>query len=302
MSFTTLHRQSIPLRIVALLVIAALLALSLASARTQERGQSARKPVERLPSAAKRWAIIVGVDDYESSEINRLSGAVNDAKALAGALVRHAGFPEDQVILLASDQPLQRRPERNVILRYLTNLSGDALSDGLLLFAFAGHGIERNGKAFLLPADAQSSNNVRLLEQTALAVDEIKQDIRATGARQVIVILDACRNDPTAGRSSGDNPLTESFIRGFNFDLRNREVDAFVTLHAASRGQRAYEFAEKRQGYFTYALIEGLKGRAANERGEVTLANLLAYLEEKAPVYVRRDLGERQKPYAVIEG
>jgi hypothetical protein len=99
MNFSALHRQSIPLRIVVLLAIAApLLALSLASARTQDRGQSARKPVERLPNAAKRWAIIVGVDDYESSEINRLSGAVNDAKALADALVRHAGFPEDQVI------------------------------------------------------------------------------------------------------------------------------------------------------------------------------------------------------------
>ena len=44
-------------------------------------------------------------------------------------------------------------------------------------------------------------------------------------------------------------PLPEAYARGFNFDVRNREVNAFVTLYATEIGQVAYEFKEKKQGY-----------------------------------------------------
>ncbi len=302
MIFTRPIKRSVLWGVTLIAIAASLLTLSLAPAQTQEKGQNVRKPVDKLPSAAKRWAIIVGVGDYESSEINDLGGAANDAKALKDALIRDAGFPEEQVILLASDQPDQRKPKYPQIIRYLTNLKGLVPSDGLLLFAFSGHGVERGGRTYLLPADAQSSENIRLLERTGLPVDVVKEEIRATGVRQVLLILDSCRNDPAPGKGGGDNRVSDSFIRSFNFDLRNSEIDAFVTLHAASPGQRAYEYAEKRQGYFTWTLIEALRGRAANERGEVTLAGLLGYLEEKTPVYVRRDLGEQQRPYAIVEG
>src|SRR5213079_502854 len=88
------------------------------------------------------------------------------------------------------------------------------------------------------------------------------------------------------------------------FDLRNREVQAFATLYATEVGQRAYEYKEKRQGYFTWILIEGLRGAAANEKGEVTLASLVTYLQDRVPKRVLQDLGpgKNQKPFAVIEG
>ncbi len=156
-----------------------------ARADNPQRGQTAKPPaaIKQLPERAKRWALIVGVDDYESSEINDLGGAANDAKALKDALVRYAGFPEDQVILLASDQPDQRKPKYPLIIKYLTNLKGLVPSDGLLLFAFSGHSVERGGRTYLLPADAQSSENIHLLERTALPVDVVKEEIRATGVR-----------------------------------------------------------------------------------------------------------------------
>jgi hypothetical protein len=177
-------------------------------------------------------------------------------------------------------------------------------TDGLLLISFAGHGMERGGKAYLLPSDAVASNDMMLLEDTALSVDRIKESIRATGVGQVVLILDACRNDPSAGRSNGDNLLTSTFTRGFNFDVRNREITAFATLYATAVGHRAYEYAEKNQGYFTWALVEALKGGAANNKGEVTLGSLVKYLEEAVPTRVRIDLGagREQKPFAYIEG
>lgn len=259
--------------------------------------------VKQLPAKAKRFALVIGVDEYQDSQINRLSGATNDAKSLANALVRYAGFPSDQVILLASDQPQERQPNRGNILQYLSNLRGVVPEDGLLLVSFAGHGIERSGRGFLCPSDARIGGSITLLESTAIAVDTVREWIRDTGVKQVLIILDACRNDPS-GRGDQQNKLTDSFAKNFNFDIRNHEVTAFATLYATDVGHVAYEYKEKKQGYFTYLLIEGLKGGAANERGEVTLGSLVTYLQEQVPKRIRLDLGQEksQKPYAIVGG
>lgn len=305
--------KRIPLLVIAksYLVSAALLLFVIGllpiQVRSQDEGRGIKlgssDPVKVLPGTAKRYALIIGVDQYADTQITTLGGASNDAKTLANALIQYAGFPGEQVTLLASDQPAERQPTRGNILRRLSNMAAVVPPDGLVLISFAGHGIERGGQAFLLPSDSQVSNDVELLEQTAINVAQIKDRIKKIGVRQVLMILDACRNDPV-GRANADNPLSPAYTRGFNFDVRNREVQAFATLYATEVGHRAYEFKEKKQGYFTWVLVEALRGGAANEKGEVTLASLVKYLQERVPQRVLQDLGpgKDQKPFAVIEG
>lgn len=270
---------------------------------TDARNLQLGLPVNALPVKAKRWALVVGVDKYVDPQVSALKGSANDAKMLADALVRYAGFPSDQVILLSTDQPVERQPTRVNILRRLSNLASLVPKDGLLLVFFAGHGMERNAQAFLLPSDAQISDQVSFLEDTAVSVTRVKDLIKTTGVGQVLVLLDACRNDP-GGRADAPNPLTETYTRAFNFDVRNREVQAFATLYATAVGQRAYEYTEKKQGYFTWAIVEGLKGGAANEKGEVTLQSLVKFVQETVPKRITIDLGagKQQRPFAVIEG
>ncbi len=276
-----------------------------AQGKSGERGMKLQSPapIKALPGSAKRFALVIGVDQYADTQITTLGGAGNDAKTLAFALSQYAGFPSDQVTLLASDQPAERQPTRGNILRRLSNMAAVIPPDGLLLISFAGHGIERGGQAFLLPSDAQVSNDVDLLEQTAINVTQIRDRVKKIGVGQVLMILDACRNDPV-GRANADNPLTSAYTRGFNFELRNREVKAFATLYATEVGHRAYEFKEKKQGYFTWSLVEALRGGAANKEGEVTLAGLVKYLQDRVPKRVLQDLGpgKYQKPFAAVEG
>src|SRR5215216_1603933 len=302
-------RRRVPMKIksiLSILLVALFVAYNASTSKAQPKGRAlgiSNGPVKALPSAAKRYAIVIGVDQYADTQITTLGGASNDAKALAKALVEYAGFPGEQVTLLASDQPAERQPTRGNILRRLSNLAAVIPRDGLLLLSFAGHGIERGGQAFLLPSDSQVSNDVDLLEQTAINVSQIKDRIKKIGVPQVLLILDACRNDPV-GRANADNPLTAAYTRGFNFDVRNREVQAFATLYATEVGRRAYEYKEKKQGYFTWILVEALRGAAANAKGEVTLAGLVTYLQERVPKRVLQDLGagKNQKPFAVVEG
>jgi tetratricopeptide (TPR) repeat protein len=259
--------------------------------------------ITTLPIGPKRWALVIGVDKYMDPQISPLKGSDNDARLIADALVRYAGFPQDQVILLSTAQPMERQPTRVNILRRLSNLSTAVPKDGLLLISFAGHGMERSGQAFLMPSDAQISDQISFLEETAISINRVKERIKDTGVGQVLVLLDACRNDP-GGRADAPNPLSNAYTNAFNFDVRNREVQAFATVYATGIGPRAYEYTEKKQGYFSWAIVEGLKGAAANERGEITLASLVKYVQESVPKRLAIDLGstKQQRPFANIEG
>ena len=259
--------------------------------------------VTSLPVSAKRWALVIGVDKYVDPQISPLKGSDNDARQIADALTRFAGFPQDQVILLSTSQPVERQPTRVNILRRLSNLSTTVPKDGLLLVSFAGHGMERGGQAFLLPADAQISDQISFLEETAISMNRVKSWIKETGVGQVVLLLDACRNDP-GGRADAPNNLSNAYVNAFNFDVRNKEVQAFATVYATGIGQRAYEYTEKKQGYFSWAVVEGLRGGAANDKGEVTLSQLVKYVQDTVPKRLAIDLGstKQQKPFAVIEG
>jgi hypothetical protein len=260
--------------------------------------------ISALPGTDRRWALIVGVDEYLDKQITPLAGAAADAHALADAMVQYAGFQPDHVILLASDLPPERQPTRGNILVRLSNIAGLVPKDGLLLFSFAGHGMERGGKAFLLPADAKVSNDIRVVQETAVAAESIRQWIADMGIKQVLVLLDACRNDPMAGRSNAPNLMAESYQKAFTFDVRNRDVEAFATFYATKVGERAFLYAEKNHGYFTWALLEGLGGAAANDAGEVTLGSLQRYVQDTVPGLVHMDLGADvdQRPFAEIGG
>src|SRR5918911_532259 len=97
-----------------------------AHARAQDKGlmREVAATQREWPAGPKRFALIVGVDRYDDTQISTLGGAANDALALKDALVRYAGFGEEQVTLLASDQPAERQPTRGNILRRLSNLKG----------------------------------------------------------------------------------------------------------------------------------------------------------------------------------
>src|SRR5437016_6197012 len=145
---------------VALFVLFGFFANDSAQTPDQSRQLQQVEPVKTWPSKAKRWALVIGVDKYADPQISPLKGADNDARTLSDSLVRYAGFPQDQVVLLATNQPAERQPTRLNILRRLSNLASVVPKDGLLLISFAGHGLERGGQAYLIPSDSQITDDI----------------------------------------------------------------------------------------------------------------------------------------------
>lgn len=258
------------------------------AAQAQVRGRTASDMIKEWPPSSKRYALIIGVSQYDDSRIYSLKAPSNDAIMIAEALKKYAGFPSDHIVLLATDNPKEMHPTRNIILDYMSTLTRLAGKDGLFLMAFAGHGYELDGQAFLLGSDARLSTDLRVLKDTAVSWSGIMDTINSAGVKQTVMLLDACRSDPRSGRSTPKpNRVSQIYSRGIRVNPNRPGVTSDTTavakLLAAQEGEEAFEDSGKNQGFFMSAIVEGLRGAAADGNGKVTLKSLVEYVKEVVP-------------------
>ncbi|MBI2301966.1 MAG: caspase family protein, partial [Armatimonadetes bacterium] len=226
------------------------------------------------PHAAETYVVSVGVEKYDDERISPLKYACADARSIA-AVMRGAGVPPKNVFVLASDSALPTaKPTRSALLGMLERVREKAEQGDKVVFFFAGHGVEEEGEQYLLPVDTRRS----LLPDTALPMRLVGKALDGIQASAVLLLVDACRNDPNAGRGDADATLSDGMARG----VRPRLVAApgaakaalTATLLACDVGQRAYEDAELQHGAFTVHLLRGLAGEAKGADGRVYLSGL----------------------------
>jgi Flp pilus assembly protein TadD len=260
------------------------------------RIERVKKGAEAKGGAGDRWALVVGVDQYQTKEIEPLSGAVADAKAIRDVLVKFAEFPESQVLLLVSDGAT--KPTRTDIMLKLEEIKSATKPGDLLLFFFAGHGVQVDGQRYMLTYDARISSPA-VIKSTALPASNLMQELEAIRVGHRVIMIDACRNDPTKPGKQA-NVADEAFEAAFTLQPAS-EGGVRATFLSSSKGQSAYEWTEKRRGFFSYFIEKGLSGEAA-QFGKVTVTSLLTYLNEMVPQKVREQKNQLQVPYAKVDG
>ena len=202
--------------------------------------------------------------------LNPLFGQ-NDARKIAEDLERYAGFPHDQIILLTDDQPAERQPRRERILFWLSDIKQSGSVRGLILIAFSGHGLQSEGKSFLMPKDAYLNFDSTYLTQNAIPVNAVTESLRQSVAKQVIVLVDACRNNPYATKGSDANELTPTFANSFDYEKHNLGKEAYATIFSTGLGDESYQYQNKQMGYFSWVLDQALSRAAYRRRGPAYL-------------------------------
>ena len=242
---------------------------------------------------AEMFVLVAGVETYDDQSISSLRYAVADAKSLTDAFTK-LGVPPGNIITLTSDQQDRlQRPTKFAILHSLQRLREKARADDTLIFFFAGHGMQQNETPYLLTADSIKEQ----LTGTALPVSMVHDIMSKLEAKNVLFIVDACRNDPTAGRAEGDAKLDESFARDIRLrrlETPGRQVNAAVLL-ACDVGERAWEMPDEHHGAFTYYLLRGLAGAGKGPDGSLTVGSLAAYVTKEVPAWAQR-AGREQTP------
>ena len=234
----------------------------------------------------KNWAISIGINQYDY--LTPLKYAKRDAEAVRDFCLKEVGFEKvyyfsDDSPAIAQDHgpPMRSQPTYGVLSRFLRVRFEQPFlepGDNLWLF-FAGHGKRHRDRDYLMPNDVDYGN----IEGTAIAVNYIAERLRRSGADNVILIVDACRNE-------GDRD-------GQGIGLEKQQ--GIVTFFSCSPNERSYEIDELQQGSFTYALLQGL--RIQGERNCATVDRLYQYLRHQVPELNRHHHKPRQTPYIIAE-
>lgn len=176
--------------------------------------------------AKSRVAFIVGNSSYENAP--PLPNPANDAKLVARTL-EGLGFDVSQHSNLS----------RWEIAGELSNFLKKAEDADLTLFYFAGHGMQFEGRNYLLGTDAQLESELDI-QAEALDLDQITRLLRKN-SRAALIFVDACRDNPVATDFYRRTlPATRSAsLRGLA-ELNQRFDGAMVTF-SASPGQVAYD-------------------------------------------------------------
>ena len=69
-----------------------------------------------------------------------------------------------------------------------------------------------------------------------------------------------------------------------------------------SVGERAYEWADKEHDVFSYYLLQGLRGQAVNDKGQVTITDLANYIQQQVVDWARTYRGKTANPLAEPAG
>jgi len=256
---------------------------------------------------AAKWAILVGINDYEDQNITDLKCAVADVTAFREVLIdqRIGGFDPENVYLMTDKHKGDDYPKHTNITFRFEKLAHRINPEDTFLFYFSGHGLEKDGRHYLLSVNANQRTQLNL-EQTSIPLDVLEGLMKNIQARKLLFILDACRNKPSKSKGNSDNIMSRGLMEKAVKVMpgKKRGVPEYrAVIFACKEGERAYEWAGKGHGVFTFYLLEGMKGEAADDKGNITVNELVIYTQDKVRDWCENNLpGRIQTPMLKQDG
>lgn len=216
-----------------------------------------------MADGPRRYAVVIGINDYADSKIPDLKYAESDAKSLYATLTnpKIGKFPKNNVTLL-----LGKAATPSAIKAAFWKLRGIGKDDLVIIF-YSGHGAKEGDEAFWVTQNADH----KALPATSLTNSEIRKYLRKIPTERMVILLDCCYAASTVKKSLDD----PSRLFG-DFHGKGR-----VTIAGSAANQEALEYEDKKAGVFTHFLVGGLRGLAdSNTDGVVTFEELWGYLGE----------------------
>ncbi len=257
------------------------------------------QPAQSLKSgAAKLWILLIGVNHYEEGTLPSLQYPAPDTQGLAQALAEATrAFPSKELYIYHDFAPQQ--PTASAVRQQLSKISQAAQSQDTVLVYFSGHGIfdKQTQQVVLCLSDTRR----QALHDTGLPLQALLQGLNQSLARQQLLWLDAChsggltlvggsQNDAQKARSkdaiappvvSNPTPQMVEVLR-----QRAAQGQGFYAMLSCDQTQRSWEFPELGHGVFTYFLMRGLQGEAADAQGVIDADGLYKYVYHQTLRYI----------------
>lgn len=220
------------------------------------------------PFYTQSRALLIGINEYQNAA--PLSYAVSDALGVKQCLIESLGFSEEHITVLQDHEATRE----NILREYMKLTSLQVETDERIIVFFAGHGATKDGitgeVGFLVPVDATPDDL-----STMIRWSELTSSAELIRAKHILFIMDACYGGLAVNRSSGVG--TVRYLE----DLLCRVSRQVITAGKADQAVSDAGGPIPNHSIFTGHLIEGLQGKAANEKGIITASSLMAYVCNK---------------------
>ena len=255
------------------------------------------QPAQALKSgAAKLWVLLVGVNHYQAEALPSLQYPAPDCQGLAQALTEATqAFPSKELCIYHDFA--NQRPTLMAVRQRLQEIAAAAQSQDTVLIYFSGHGVfdAQTQQVVLCFSDTQKDQ----LATSGLPLQELLQVLSQSLARQQLIWLDACHSGGlslrgTNGKGASRGAESTATVAMPNPTpqlvevLRQRAAQGqgFYALLSCDRSQRSWEFPELGHGVFTYYLMRGLRGEAADGQGIIDADGLYKYVYHQTLRYI----------------
>ena len=184
-------------------------------------------------------ALVIGNDHYDQMKPD-LNNAVNDAKSIHEAL-QSLGF---MMMPLAIDITTDDFDS------LFNDFLGDLVKYDVAVVYYAGHGIEVEGKNYLVMTEAPVGELAITTTRRSVDLQECLSQMHKTGCKMVIMIIDACRNNPFEGNVRGWGSVNLAPIFA---------PKGTLIAYSTSPGETASDFGMDGHSVYTGALLQHLQ-------------------------------------------
>jgi uncharacterized caspase-like protein len=232
---------------------------------------------------SRHWAILIGINQYQQRQ--PLLRAHEDAQALYRYLTQAAGVAPATCIWLSDRSPkvgqASTYPIAETLKTWLGGLSQAQIqpTDTLWVF-FSGYGECWEDQDYLLPLDAATTCE----PQTWIAIRSLYSRLSQLPTKNILVMLDMSRSQSAR---SGDRLGRQTMQSAKEFGIS--------TILSCQPEQFSHESAALDNGFFTAALLEGLREQAGQP-----LIKLVRFLQVRLPELSEQHQRPRQDPIIMV--
>lgn len=255
--------------------------------------------------AQEHYAVLIGVEKYDTSTFRNLDFAGDDAIALSAQL-QQLGF-KTTVMTGESDSSKLQPTTPAKILATIKAVGRSCSEDDAFVIALSGHGVQfaddevlPSGarESYFCPADADLND-----KSTLLKISTVVEAMNETKATRKLLLVDACQDQKLSaeGKKKGGKLIDLGSVH----ENRTTVPGGISIIFSCSDKQFSWEHDPLGHSVFSYHLLQYLKGAAESryyDEGRLDLFLMLSYVAKHTNDYVIQNNLTPDGQYPVMLG
>ena len=222
------------------------------------------------PVNENRFAIVIGIQNYDDNTLSKLEWTASDAKLLHETLLNRYGCGPDNTLLLVDETRVR-------IEQAIPDWLGKSGIASEVIVFFAGHAyVDDDGLSFLAAKDFDLTR----ITESGISLSWLREQLEECPAREKLLLLDCSRVGEGADQQR--QLSAARLIESLKPEKEPAEFRTTWAIASSTADQRGLDWAEKQHGLFGWFVADAYSGNGdGNEDLHLEPTELFDYLRNE---------------------